>query len=296
MQSKIIRRIGFYNLRVLLKSDGSPFLQPQQYIQSILGHIMQKPKENRRRELGDDRFYFLSDCRNLSAYPPDTQPLVFKFADYGRLPPLIERTTLQERQNTRVITEGELQRTHAVIRYFDDEAVVLLEVSRPAITISRLSQYLKIFDQSLHTLKGIKQLHRIEDGIIPKGDFLEELHKLKRAQVGTITVSNQLMGSDYLNLSDQLSEIQKDINLTVKAERKKDIGSLVEDLFNNMSAEERKVKRLRVYGTDEQNQAVKLDTKRIRREEYLEFTPDPITKQVKTSEILERLSRMIGEF
>lgn len=295
MQSRITRKIGFYNLRVLSKSDDSVALPPQQYIQDIFDHITKKPKKDRRQELGDDRFYFLSDCRNLSGRS-DIQTLVFKFANYGRLPPLIEKATLTERDNTRKLNEGELQRTHAAIRYFDDEAIVLLEVSKPSITINRLNQYLRIFDQSLHDLRGEIQKNRIETGIIPKGDFLEELHNLKRAKIGTITMSKQLLGSEHLNLSDRLSETQKDINLTVKADRKKDIGGLVEELFDKMTTSSAEVKRLRVHGTDEHNQAVTLDTQRIRREDYFEFEPDPLTKQVKTPEMLDQLSRMIREF
>ena len=295
MQSKITRKIGFYNLRILLKSDDSEALPPQQYIQEILDYITKKPKEDRRRELGDDRFYFLSECKELPDHN-DIQTLVFKFANYGRLPPLIERTTLDERDNTRELTEGELQRTHAVIRYFDDEAILLLEVSRPAITISRLREYLRIFGQSLSASKGLNHDYRIESGIIPKGDFLQELHKLKRARMGTITVSKKVLGSEFLNLSDRLDETQKDINLTVKAENRKNIEGLVEDLYEKVGISGSKVERLRVYGIDEQNQAVKLDTQQIRREDCLEFEPDVLTKQVKTPEILFQLTQMVREF
>ncbi len=292
---KITRRIGFYSLRVFQRADRSEILEPKQYIQDVLAYITQLQRANRRRETGDDRFYFLSDCNRVKDHP-DTQKIVFKFANYGKLPPLIEKGTLSERPNTRQVTEGDRNRTHAVIRYFDDEAIVLLEDSRPAITIKQLVYYLRFFAGELHFKTRTKHDYDIDFSIIPKGDFLTELRNLRQVNVGTITISKRFIGSEGLDLSESLSEVQRGINLELKAKRNQDIKRLIEEIIENMVAPQSKVERLRIRGKNQKNQLVKLDTESIKMERILDFTPDPITGEVKTDEILNHLVEIIGEF
>ncbi|HEY9737571.1 MAG TPA: hypothetical protein V6D06_14855 [Trichocoleus sp.] len=262
-------------------------------LRDVLQYIEGLAKIDRRRELGDNKFYFLSDVGSVPDQP-DAQTLVFKFASHGQIPPLLNRETLEERDNPRGLQEGERGRTHAVIRYFDDEAIVLLEETRPGVTIDRIERYLINYADAMFKAQGKERNYNLESSVIPKKNFLEELRKLKRVTVGSVFISKQWLGSDYLNFSNRLQNVRRDIRVLIPAEKGRSIETLVEDLFQGYVSDNEKIRRIRVQGLSEEDRMVTLDTKLIQMFEFLNFEANVLTGEIRTHEILRELGSMIA--
>ncbi len=295
MKDVITRKIGYYTLRLALNQDRTAEREPE-FLKSILAHISAKRPTSRRRDLDGERFYYLSDIETLPDSNGDIQTLVFKSASYGRLPRLLERETLAERDNPRDIMEGEMTRTHAVIRYFNEEAILLLEEFTGGITARRMSFYLDDFASDLHASQNGHKGYKVEETIIPKGDFLEELNKLKRVQAGTITISKRYLGGEHLNFSDRLLNVQDAINIDIKSERNTSILEPIKDFYKKFRHTDSKIERIRISGRNEENYPAKLDTEIIKKADHLTFETDILTKEVKTPEVLSGITQLIRDF
>ncbi|MEM8780871.1 MAG: hypothetical protein AAGF26_18815 [Cyanobacteria bacterium P01_G01_bin.49] len=290
----LTRTIGFYSLDIVQNSDSSQVLDPSR-LKEILSYIINLDKPDRRFDTGRNTYYFLDTLENIPERE-DIQRLVFKLAEYGTRPPLIDRNTLDERDNPRELMEGERGKIHAVIRYFDDEIIVLLESVKPGVTIERMEYYFNDYAARLHDSLGTPKDYAIRSGIITKDNFLQELRQLRRVSIGNIFIEKQWLGSEYLNISDRLEEVNEQIIVDIKAQRNSSLEVLIEDAFAKFTSSDRQIRRIRVYGLNQHDKKVTIDTKIIKKIEHLDFEPEVLTGEIRTEEILTRLVQMIREF
>ena len=311
---QVTRKIGFYALKLWNNKDMEESLDPRK-LKQVFDYIVSLEKTERRRVTGGDGYYFLSDVdefteqSNLEEQQEDSreqtdieegqlslleghldiQKLVFKLAKDGRRSPLIHRDTLDERDNPKELKEGERNIVHAVIRYFDNEAIILLEATKPGVTIGRLEHYLNDYAARFYDTQQTHKPYVIRHEILVKHDFLEELRKLRKVQAGQLSISKRLLGSEYLNYSDRIRTVQKDIVVHIKAESGNSIESLAEDLYEKFTTSGSDISRLRLVGLNEEDQLVKLDTVMLERVQMLKFETDIHTGEIKTNQIFEHL-------
>jgi hypothetical protein len=287
----VTRKVGFYSIRLLNNIDDGEVVDVTK-LKEILKYILEHKREDRKRAISDNRFYFLDevvDCNSDS----DIQVLVFKYAEHGRRPPLINKDTLEERDNPREMEEGELERTHVGFRYTENEIIVILEEVRTGVTIGRLVYYLEYFLGELYNQLGAVRNYSIKHSIVAKDDFSQELKKLSRVHVGYISMSKSLLGSEFLDLSDRTEQVRSEIVIEVKAERKKTIKGVFLDVYNKFLSTGESVSKIRVYGIDDDQNSVILDTDLIKQVQHLEFEKDIYTGEINSQELIDRLTQIL---
>jgi hypothetical protein len=238
---KVTRKIGFYSMQIVNRSDASEIFDASK-LREIVDYIISLAREDRKWDATEKRFFFLSDV-HVSPNNPNVNTWIFKGAEHGYRPPLLNSNTLQERENPRELEEGDMERTHLGLCYFENEVILVLEEIKSGINISRITKYLENFAEEFCHLSGNNLNYKIIYSSIPKENFLEELHKLRRVRVGFISVSKQILGSEFLNFSNRIHEIKNEINIEIKANRMGSILEPIRDTFNKLTSGNQAIKK-----------------------------------------------------
>lgn len=289
----VTRKIGFYSLVLELNADREQTL-PAVKLKDVLAYIAGLEKLERQNVLSDDSYCFLSDIESIENRE-DIQKILFKRAGFGSRPPLVDKETLEERDNPKELTEGERVLTHAALRYFDDEVFVLLETVPRGVTINRVERYLNEYASMFHQSTSSQKNYTIRYKLVATENFSEALSRLRRVTVGNIFVEKQYLGSEPLNLSNRIRDVQEQIAIKVNAKRTKSIEEFIEDAYAVFQTADSKVLRVRAEGFNRDNQPVTIDTDILRKTEPLDFEPDILTGEIKSDQVFHELVKMIQQ-
>jgi hypothetical protein len=114
--------------------------------------------------------------------------------------------------------------------------------------------------------------------------------------VGKVFIEKQYLGSEYLNLSNRTRDVREQIEIQVKAQRKKSIEDFIEDVYAVFQSADSKVLRIRAEGFNQESQPVTIDTDILRKTEPLNFSPNILTGELRSSEVFGQLVEMIQQF
>ena len=220
---------------------------------------------------------------------------VFKSAQYRYRPSLWDTKTNEERPNPKKINEGEKEKTHFAVKITEDEVFFVLETNGNGISITNVICYLKSFHIKYLTSIDKKQNSSIQYTKIARGDFLEVLGNLKRTKVAEVYLNKSLLGGDGLNFSNRTYGLQRNVVLTLKAEKNQSFTETVIDIFNKFNKQEIKdsISKIRIQGKNEDNEDTILDTSFMEKIEYIDVSINQSTGEVETIEMLTFLKSFL---
>lgn len=287
------RKIGFYSLSVTQISDNNREIINPLIIREVFSYIMSLDRTQRVNDLAKNHKFHLLD---YSSELGNIQQLIFKSSKYHHRPPLIDKDTTEERDNPKTLTEGESERTHAVLKYFDNEAILIKEDRMHGITIKNIVYYLNKFLWLMMHNNATTFNHVINFSVIPKDDFFQELNNLSRVVVGEVHIDRQILGSDFLNFASRIEEVQSLIQLSIKAQKRKSIKDATIELYHKYVAESSQIKRIRIHGLNANGDAILLDSDLLKKIEYVSADLDETTGIVDSKQIIARLTSIITGF
>ena len=223
------RKIAFYSITLKDKSNNN--IKPTSLFNSIKNTLnLQKTDPARQVKVKTSSKFNFLDIVDIES--EDTLFLIFKTAKYNHCPPLLDTKTLNERSSNKTPNEGESEKTHAAMKFDDEEAIMILEERSSGISFGSIKTIFEQLMNKAYQSNLIKQLFTIESAIIPGNDFAEELKKLKTVKIGELYMSKQILGSDQLNFSNNFKNVNEDLIMTVKAKKKLNIRDTIDDLVN----------------------------------------------------------------
>jgi hypothetical protein len=182
---------------------------------------------------------------------------------------------VRTRANPKELVEGEEERSHVLLRRDNNELVALFE-ERVVLTFSVFVKYLDCFSRLYHAQNGTERNYLLEPEIIPTGDFLHEMQKL-RVQMGEVYTERALLGSPFLGNIQRIDGIKDRLVLTIKAEKGDSIARTMREIFNWMTTNASIIRKIRVRGFNNRGEEIRLDTDSIKRIEWVEVNLDPET-------------------
>lgn len=284
------RKVGFFYLTFRQNEDN---ISIENAVLQSLNYITSLSKTNRKQDFSDDKFCFIETFN----YDEENNilKLLFKSARHSYRSPLINRRTVEERENPKSNDEGERYQTHLIIKFKDGDAIVFLETYQGALKLKQVTDYLNHFNllyNSSHTRNRLKFFFNFE--IIPRDNFREVLESLERVVCANIYIEKQLLGSDALNFSNRINEVQEEIIIEVKAKRNRDISSTVNDLFAKFNGGQT-IKKMRIVGRNQNNNEVILDTDFIVKREYVNAQINEETGEINSTYMFSQLSDLASE-
>lgn len=201
------RKINFFFLQL---SENERIFEIEISVNRLLRYISSFSRTRRKQDLPNDRICFLESY----SYDENTHiaKLLFKSAKHSYRAPLLNRNTVELRDNPKTMEEGEQVKTHLLVKFKEGDAIVFLETGRDILTMKSITDYLNLFVSIFnnnHNRDKINGSFRFD--MIPRDDFGEVLDNMQRVTCASIYVQKQILGSEALNFSDTTHEAKEDI-------------------------------------------------------------------------------------
>lgn len=288
------RKIGFY---YLFLKNGDLDLPVWSNLTRLLDFLMIQSRLNRKQDIPGDKIAF------LDSYNSDEDgillKLCFKSAKHSYRAPLIDKNTVEERENPKRIEEGEQMKTHALIKNRDGDAILFLETGGGMLTCNSITEYLNKM-LAIYNAQYNNDDDKIEGGfcfnMIPRDDFREVLQSMTRVSCATIYTDKRILGSEILNFSEPSEELQEEVVLEIKAERKKNIIRHVYDFLDMITRANSNIHRIRVKGKLPNNNESIIDTGFIIKKEYVDVEQDEDTGQFNSQFMFSQLIALSHDF
>lgn len=281
------RKIGFYYLTL---SDNEAHRKASVEVKKIINFICSQDKIKRRMSLNESKFCFLEDSQFYEVEMQQT--LVFKSASHGYRAPLIDKETVEERDNPKTINEGESIKTHFLIKIKGDDVLLLGEKVFGGIAPLQLIDYLNYYKNIYNKTNNLKPSFSFSYEIIIKDNIKEELNKLNRVLSAQVHVDKQLLGGTALNFSERIESVKENIVIEIKASRKQSIKETAKDLLALLNGGSRQINKLRIQGKSTLGNDITIDTDFFEKREYLEAQINEETGVVNSNHILFQLKEI----
>jgi hypothetical protein len=269
----------------------TPFFE----VDKLLLRIKNRAKLNRFFELEGRKFMFIE---TLIIQKNESDTLItgmFKSARYQFRPKLINKINGSERDNPKLISEGDIIKTHftILISKSHNEVFHLLEYNYFGITMKNFIDYLSHFNKKIFKDEAKNNNLIFQYNIIPKDDFIESLRSIKSVKLAEVTIDKQFLGDSALNFSNRLVSVKNELKLTIGSNPRESIKEFTVDLFNKYNVGHSGISKIRIKGRDESNNDILLDTSFMNKMEYLNIDKDLLTGELNSLQILDGLTRLI---
>lgn len=271
--------------------DEKTVYYPLYEINDIILYVKKLSKLKKFFDLKDNKFCFLESVNIINEGSKTIFKGFIKSARNEFRPNLLNKKTGEERLNPKLLTEGDIEKTHFVIKIDKarEEVYLLLEHNYYGVSINNIVDYFTYFlRQYLKTIKRPRNF-TIVHAVIPGNNFLDELLRLGRAKIAEVYFDKQLMGSKALNFSNRTLPLKQDIKLVATADLGESIKELAVDIFNVFNVKGSNITKIRIFGNDSDNNEVVLDTSFMSRIEYVKVDLNPETGEVITSQMISGL-------
>lgn len=286
------RRIGFFNLYCI---EGEKTLNIIYNLTKTLRFIASQTNKLKKKDLSDDRICFL-DSYNYD----EEQGLIkvlFKSAKHSYRAPLLNRNTIESRDNPKTREEGEQVKTHLLIKFVEGDAIVFLETGHNILSMKIITEYLNTFI-SIYNNSHKKECidGHFQFNMIPSDDFSEGLENMQRVTCAELYIDKQILGSEALNFSNRIEQVQENIVISLKPEKKKSIKQLVYDVFSKTSGGRSKIRRIRVKGKMSDASESIIDTDFIVKKEYIDAQRSEETGEYNTQYMFSQLELLANNY
>lgn len=291
----IKRKIGFFYLTFHLNAHNERNNDIMNNLIQILSFITSKTKKFKKHDISDDRFCFLDAIEVID--DSSIIKILFKSAKHSYRAPLLNKNTVEERENPKTIEEGERFKTHLLIKAINGDALVFLETYRGGLTLKLITEYLNEYtlrynrDHKRNKIEGYFSFD-----VVPRDDFSEVLNNMSRVVCASLYIEKQILGSEALNYSNITDNIQEDIIVEVKSKRGQSIKHTIYDFLAKLNGGKTEIKKMRVKGILPNNNESIIDTSFIIKKEYIDAQQNEDTGEINTPFLFSQLEELSNSF
>lgn len=293
------RKIGFYYLFLRNKIDGVEIdLSIKENLLDLVSYLQTLSRIERKFDMSNDKFVFMDSFTIREDNGYSLLEILFKSAKHSYRAPLLDRDTVEARENPKTMSEGEQMKTHCLIKFKDGNAIFFLETGQNMLTCNNVKEYL---NKSLHLYNSEQDNANSIDGkfcfdMIPRDDFREVLDSMTRVTLAEVYIDKDILGADYLQFSNPSEEMKEFVVMSVRAERKKSIKEHIYDFVDKLAGNESKIKRIRVKGKLSNDNESIIDTGFIIKREFVEVVQDEDTGEFNSTDMFLQLKYLSRDY
>lgn len=293
------RKIGFYYLFLKDKIDGEEVeLSIKENLLNLVSYLQDLSPIERKFDMSNDKFVFMDSFTSYVDDGTSLLEILFKSAKHSYRAPLLDRDTVEARENPKTMSEGEQMKTHCLIKFKEGNAILFLETGQNMLTCNNIAEYL---NNSLSLYNSDLENENRIDGkfcfdMIPRDDFREVLDSMTRVTLAEVYIDKDILGADYLRFSNPSEEMKEFVVMSVKAERKKSIKEHIYDFVDNLAGNESKIKRIRVKGKLSNDNESIIDTSFIIKREFVDVQQDEDTGEFNSTDMFLQLKFLSRDY
>lgn len=286
------RKIGFYYISY---KKGDLEFSAWNPILSVCRYMVSLDKSTRKKDLEGNKFGFISE---ISIEGDIVASILFKNAKHSYRAPLLDRNTVEERENPKTMDEGEQMKTHMVLKNVEDSIIALIESGNNLMTGKNIIDYLNfglsIYNSNIEDSEKLDGIFSLD--IMPRDDFEEALDNMNRVTCASIFIDKNILGSAMLNFTEPSETMQTDVILQIKANRRKSILDSLYHLVDKYNGNSSNIRRIRVVGRSGNNIETIIDTGFIIKKEYVEVTQNSDTGEFSSFEMFQAIKELSNQF
>ena len=272
-----------------------PKTEPQAFteIYKLLKGIQALPKKDRRYEMKSSKICFLEKLlfEKNADYTYVCGFLESAVSEYR--PELINTRTAVKRDNPKAKVEGEVEKTHFCLRicekHHHEDVILILEKNANGVNVNQFLNYLTAFDKKFAAQNEVQLNYYLQHHMLVREDIEETIKGMNRTRVAELYLNKKLLGSDALEFSNRYAEAQQSMVLTVKAEKRASIKDTVLDFLYLLQGAEPKVVKMRIWGTDSEDQNVLVDTSYFGKKTEITCELNSETGEISSAPIMNKL-------
>lgn len=277
------------------------FEQPiENALSTILNYIISKEKVDRKQDVNNEKIAFLDNINYDTTSEYHTMQILFKSAKHSYRAPLLDKNTVESRENPKTMSEGEQMKTHVLVKFKDGDAIIFLETGSNMLTcgniVNYLNQALLSYNSQFREDDEQRLLGKFSFAMIARDDFQEILQGMDRVLCAEIFIDKSVLGSEVLNFSNSAEQVKENILLTIKAERKKSIKETLYDIIDKYNSAQSKIRRIRITGKNTNGNASIIDTDFIVKKEFIEVQQDSDTGEYISANVFSQLLALSNEY
>lgn len=277
------------------------FEQPiENALSTILNYIISKEKVDRKQDVNNEKIAFLDNINYDTTSEYHTMQILFKSAKHSYRAPLLDKNTVESRENPKTMSEGEQMKTHVLVKFKDGDAIIFLETGSNMLTcgniVNYLNQALLSYNSQFRENDEQRLLGKFSFEMIARDDFQEILQGMDRVLCAEIFIDKSVLGSEVLNFSNSAEQVKENILLTIKAERKKSIKETLYDIIDKYNSAQSKIRRIRITGKNTNGNASIIDTDFIVKKEFIEVQQDSDTGEYISANVFSQLLALSNEY
>lgn len=295
--STVKRKIGFYCIEFKNKTKGHNRFFKKDIFCDVMNYILSKSDEDKiiKRE-PSNKAEALELFEIYSRGETELVKIIFKSCKYNHSPNYMSSINGTERESDKSLNEGEKERTHILGRFYKDEFKFILEERKSGMAIGSIVKYLNHFINEYHNTKEDIPYFRVEYGIVPLENFEKNLEKMIRVCGADIYIHKKLLGSEGLDIMERTDSFMRDeIKLSCKVKKGESlIKRNLKKMYNSAISEGEEISRIRIYGRDENNVNVFLDSDIMKKIEYVDTILNEEKGTVDTHAFFSKVEEIFG--
>ena len=293
------RTIYAYELK-FEKSRGKKVEVPKSYFEDMADSMIKINEylvgERTENYKSDKKILYIEDI----LYNEETGlvKLVFISARYGIVRNVMNTETYKDRGTLKEKPDGDLEKTHVVIKAADDGcAIALYEYNKDGISFAKIIAYMSHFIKEYHKAKEDMLYYRITYKNIVSRDFLKSLEKLNRIKAVTLTVDQQDVGVSEMKAFAGRGDISDDVDIVLKPTGKgrSIFGNTVKEFYEIYNNKSIPIKRITVEGDRATKDPLVFDTEKMK-EKYPVDVLDEGNGEVVTFDIFREMETISHYF
>lgn len=289
------RKIGFFYLHLSSKENVEDIRNAENSLPLLVKYICGLSKKiDRKYELTQEKFCFIDSFE----FNEQTKcmELLFKSAKHSYRAPLLNKNTILERANPKHIDEGEQTKTHILLKFKDEDAIVFLETGQNCMTMKNIVDYINDFISRYNESSDKPIDGKFSFQMMVRDDYREVLNKMERVVWAEVFINKTLLASNAFNFSNHTEEVQENIILKLKSEKKKSLKTLMYDMVNRLNGTESSINRIKFSGKlDNENDCI-VDTSVFIKREYIEVIKNKDTGECDSKSVFAQLRSLSNDY
>jgi hypothetical protein len=251
---------------------------------SFLNYINALPQTQRRYTISDTKFCSLDYFIRLDNRHNNRRVKCYfgciKSAVHGSKKNLIDSVTNNERINPKEQSEGEREDNYFVLAFNNEgEFEIIFQNAHNGITPQQFKNYLETYMDSYIADNRLTRDYGIDFGDIIIEDPQELIRRLDRIVECKVYIDKNILGSDYLGLTNRTLSVKSDLIVDIKADYSQSIDQAVLDIYQNLR-NNTQISKMWVRGKDNESNESKFFIERIQKTKFINITLDPVTKSL----------------
>ena len=168
-----------------------------------------------------------------------------KSASFGTRRELLDYQTNKERENPKLLTEGEKEQNYFILAFNNNsEFEIIFQNAHLGINSNQFKNYLDKFIWLYLKSIDLDKEFKTEMGDIIIEDPEEIINRLDRIVECKVYIDKEVLGSDYLNLTERTLNVKEDLVVDIKADIRQSIAPTYERYYPKFNARQSNFKGL----------------------------------------------------